>query len=107
MNVFLDGLDDATKAVYAPGWPSSGSIEGWFPDWSGGLSIKCVNDTATIPDYMQRNPSTWLYDDAEGCCSRYFGWEENECLLNSGETVAEDVGTNNWYVDWVREKVRR
>jgi hypothetical protein len=67
----------------------------FYPDWTGG-SGTCLND-GEEPLYMQKAPSTWLYDSLEECCARYYpGWNEPECL--------HLTGTGLWYVDYAELK---
>jgi len=81
-------------------------VSGFYPDW-GSSDIQCLNATVTLPpNYMIRNPTQWLYDSAEECCSKRYNWSEKECLSNSGSGTT-DVGTGNWYVDWILEKCVR
>ena len=47
------------------------SVEGFYPNW-GHSESKCINATEdTPPGYMLNNPSLWLYDDLDDCCSNY------------------------------------
>lgn len=46
---------------------------------------------------MKLAPSSWLYDDLEGCCDRYFGgWNKNKCMGEGGSGL--------WYVDYSSDK---
>lgn len=47
----------------------------------------------------QRNPKLWLYDNVESCCSNYFHWSLDECLLVSGGSSGASPGTGKWYVN--------
>ena len=47
------------------------SVEGFYPNW-GHSESKCISATEdTPPGYMLSNPSYWLYDDLDDCCSNY------------------------------------
>ena len=84
----------------------SNHVQGFYPNWDSSV-VKCLNATTVLPpQYMQSNPSHWLYDSAQDCCSRYYSWANNECINNSDQTDAFAVGSRKWYVDWVLEKVR-
>jgi len=71
---------------------------GYYPDWSQTES-KCVKD-ANVPDYMRQKAATYIFDDIESCCKRFYNWEANKCIANSGgANAAGKVGTKKWYVD--------
>jgi len=83
----------------------SNHVQGFYPNWDSSI-VKCLNATTVLPpQYMQSNPSHWLYDSAQDCCSRYYSWANNECIKNSDQTDFA-VGSRKWYVDFVLEKVR-
>ena len=44
--------------------------------------------------YMTYNPSQWLYDSRDGCCSRYYSWDYAGCMGIDGTTA---IG---WYPAW-------
>jgi len=74
----------------------------WFPDWATSQSIKCIqnDNTTAAPDYMANNPTGWMKTTVTGCCERYFNWDLNKCLPNSG-VVNATAGSGEWYVNWV------
>ena len=76
---------------------------GFYPNW-GDSESKCLNSTetaSTVPDYIVSNPEQWLESSAEACCQRYYEWDYNSCILQSGG--AASVGSSQWYVDWSTE----
>lgn len=73
---------------------------GLYPNW-GHSDSKCLDSTdnsSGMPDYMQRNPGEWLYDDIESCCDSYYHFDFDNCLVNSGGDPSAAY-TNKWYVD--------
>ena len=80
---------------------SSTAAIGYYPDWDGSES-KCLNDRH-VPDYMRQRPAAYIYDDIKSCCKRFYNWEENKCIANSGGgNAAGEVGTGKWYVDYYK-----
>mmetsp|Transcript_20570 Transcript_20570/g.42774 ORF Transcript_20570/g.42774 Transcript_20570/m.42774 type:complete len:639 (-) Transcript_20570:133-2049(-) len=68
----------------------------YYPDWDQNQESRCVSD-GQEPDYMASNPTAWMYDSAEECCTRYYSWDLGACVTNSGGTAVESA-TRKWYV---------
>jgi hypothetical protein len=68
----------------------------YYPDWLG--DDTCVND-GSAPDYMVNNPTTWLHDTLESCCSKNYSWKLAECK-NGGTTLLSGSGSKLYYPDW-------
>lgn len=80
------------------GVDESGAI-GFYPAWDG--TLKCLND-GDIPSYMRHNSNQWVYDDIDSCCQRYYGWDYNSCIAESGGNPTNTF-TSKWYVNHADE----
>jgi len=69
---------------------------GFYPNW-GNPDSKCLNSTETMPDYMQKNPTQWLFPDIESCCTKYYNWDHGKCVVGSGGNPSESA-TMKWFV---------
>jgi hypothetical protein len=75
----------------------SAAAIGWYPVWAhSDNEAKCVNDNA-IPDYMRADSKSWVYPDATSCCRRYYDYQVEECLSNTGVTTVEEY---KFYPAW-------
>ena len=64
-------------------------------DWRG-YTGTCIGD-GNAPPYQKLNPSTWLYNNIEECCDRYYpGTEKAQCMYKKGSGL--------WYVDYKNDK---
>jgi hypothetical protein len=108
-----DDIESCCKKYYS--WDVDGCVvesggnaekvtpAGFYPNW-GYPEDKCLNSTAQIgkenslPDYMMNNPQQWLYDDIESCCKKYYSWDVNSCIVESGGTVTIEY-TKKWCVN--------
>lgn len=59
--------------------------------------------------YMNRDYSSWLYQDLEACCQRYYGWDVVGCKLRnaeatlaSGSLATVDPTEDLYFPDWGR-----
>ena len=76
----------------------------WYPDWSGaneGCELKCPSVAAVLfslfafanslvcisglnnnqaPAYMTSNPTTWMFNDQNSCCKKYYPWSLAKCM---------------------------
>lgn len=80
------------------GVENTGAI-GYYPAWDG--SEMCVNDSS-VPDYMRNKPSSWVYQDIESCCVRYYSYVYADCVTKSGGSSSA-IATLKWYVNHVDE----
>lgn len=82
---------------------SAAPISGFYPNW-GQIDVRCLNATETsknLPDYIRENPDTWMFDDAESCCKRYYHFAEAQCIAKTiGGTVP---ASGKWYVNHPEE----
>ena len=62
----------------------------YYPDWAD--TDKCVADGAA-PDYMNLNPTVFLFSTLDACCVNFFGWTYSSCVGAAAEFVA-------YYPDW-------
>jgi len=67
----------------------------YYPNWEQGKN-ECLND-GNQETYMSNNPSVYMYDTLEDCCTWHFSWTLASCLGSAGGVAA---GTEEWYVDW-------
>jgi hypothetical protein len=67
----------------------------YYADW--GKSNTCIND-GNQEDYMNDNPSQWMYTNLADCCYRFFSWDVIKCL--SSDPTYEDPTSNLYYADW-------
>ena len=42
----------------------------WYPDWHVNSHV-CLKD-GKQPNYMTENYATWMYENQEACCDRYY-----------------------------------
>ena len=70
---------------------------GWYPALESSDESKCLEDDK-VPAYMRSNPTQWVYDKLEGCCERYFSWDQPACVVASGGDDTT-IYTNQWYVN--------
>lgn len=68
----------------------------FYPDWEGG-NIGCLDD-GNAPSYMMNNPTSWMHETLEACCTRNYAWNYNTCMGAGGGAAA--TGTSKWYVDY-------
>jgi len=71
----------------------------YYPDW--GNTETCIAD-GNEPEYMRNNPTAWVFNTADACCTRYFSWSKETCLAgaNSTSTSGTRNATNLWFPDW-------
>ena len=75
----------------------SAAAIGWYPVWAHSEDeAKCINDNA-IPDYMRADSKSWVYPDATSCCERYYDYQLEECLTNTGVTTVVEY---KFYPAW-------
>lgn len=72
----------------------------YYPDWEGS-NERCIVDSADslAPGYMQENPTVWMLDTLDACCTKYYKWNRAKCVGSSSR-----VGSNKCYIDYVEEK---
>lgn len=58
----------------------------YYPDWLGDEKI-CKNDNGQ-PVYMTNNPSLWMFDTLDECCSEHFSWNYNTVSRGLSVSVA-------------------
>jgi len=64
-------------------------------DWED-FTGTCKDD-GNAPLYQKLKPSTWLYDNLEDCCDRYYpGTEKAKCM--------DEKGSGLWHVDYKNDK---
>ncbi|KAL7470367.1 hypothetical protein ACHAXS_010591, partial [Conticribra weissflogii] len=68
----------------------------YYPDWEGD-NKSCKND-GKQPDYMSNNPTTWMFETLEACCTTRYSWNLDDCMGTVGLTSA--LGSNMWYPNW-------
>jgi len=67
----------------------------YYPAW--GTSETCFND-GNQDDYMNNNPSLWMFTTLEDCCKRYYSWDVVKCLSSDSSFV--DPTKDLFYPDW-------
>eukprot|EP00970_Alexandrium_tamarense_P010655 scaffold2189_cov204-Alexandrium_tamarense.AAC.1 len=65
----------------------------YYPNWEGSDHV-CVND-GEAPDYITQAASTFMFEDLEDCCEKYYWWNMAECLGS-----AANAGSNKYYADY-------
>lgn len=97
-------LNAVTGMVYAALNAFIAGLGLYYPAW--GNMETCLSDGNQEP-YMNRDYSKWLYEDLEGCCQRYYGWDVVGCKLRnaeatlvSGSVVTLDSTEDLYYPDW-------
>merc|ERR1712176_360533 len=79
----------------ATGDDTTGTPGLFYPDWENHAGT-CLQD-GNQPLYMELDPATWLFEDLQACCDRYFsGWNNNKCMNQKGSGL--------WYVSHQLEK---
>ena len=63
-----------------------------------------MGSSEKIPAYIRTNAATWLANNIQACCERYYSWSYKECVVDSGGTLPAQDGAGQWYVDWLLEK---
>mmetsp|Transcript_25700 Transcript_25700/g.44898 ORF Transcript_25700/g.44898 Transcript_25700/m.44898 type:complete len:1663 (+) Transcript_25700:1-4989(+) len=63
----------------------------WYPAWTTGKY--CLND-GEQPYYMKYNGGSWLFNNRDGCCSRYYSYEYIACM------GVENAGALGYYPSW-------
>lgn len=78
----------------------------YYPAW--GYRETCLSDGGQ-ENYMNRNPSSWMYETLDSCCQRYYGWDVVGCeLRNAEETLvsgaisALEPTDGLYFPDWGR-----
>ncbi|KAL7462009.1 hypothetical protein ACHAXS_002405, partial [Conticribra weissflogii] len=71
----------------------------YLPDFDG-QNDKCIPIPAieytSIPDYILRNPSYWLFASLEECCSSIYKWSYHTCMTSLGDKIQASI-TTKWY----------
>jgi len=71
----------------------------YIPDFEGQRE-KCIPIPAieyhSIPDYIIRNPSYWLFSSLEDCCSSVYKWSYHTCMTSLGDKIQASI-TTKWY----------
>jgi hypothetical protein len=74
----------------------SPSIHLFYPDWhSNGINHGCLSD-GKQPEYMDVNPSFYLFSSLDKCCSNHYLWNYNSCVGMLDEQCVKEL----WYPDW-------
>mmetsp|Transcript_20073 Transcript_20073/g.42253 ORF Transcript_20073/g.42253 Transcript_20073/m.42253 type:complete len:568 (+) Transcript_20073:272-1975(+) len=68
----------------------------YYPDWEG-ENKSCKNDGGQ-PEYMSNNPTAWMFETLEACCTARYSWNMNDCVGAAGATTV--TGSNKWYPNW-------
>jgi hypothetical protein len=70
------------------------------------------------PAYMTSNPTTWMFNDQNSCCKKYYPWSLAKCMSiasvspttssSSGiittTTTTIAPGSGKWYMNWSKYK---
>lgn len=90
-------FSDLQMVVLSPGTPSMSpsnsfqpSGEFWYPSWI--IGSYCLDD-GNQPFYMSSNAAAWLYNNRDGCCTRYYSYDYALCM-------GEDIGAVGYYPAW-------
>jgi len=75
---------------------------GFYPSWDTD-EVKCLNATDTMPDYMRKNPESWLSGSAESCCKRHYNWDQRSCVAKT-KGNALSVFTGKFYVNHRKQR---
>ena len=67
----------------------------YYPDWEGD-NQGCKND-GNEPAYMSNDPTAWMYDTLDKCCTNRYAWNKASCLGAGSSTLP--TGSNKWYVN--------
>eukprot|EP01082_Thalassiosira_pseudonana_P004230 g3727.t1 g3727 contig13:15864-17481(+) len=94
-------LEDCCKRYYSwryddcmvEGGGTSNTATLYYPNWEGSDHV-CVND-GEAPDYITQAASTFMFEDLEDCCEKYYWWNMAECL----GSVA-NAGSHKYYADY-------
>mmetsp|Transcript_31509 Transcript_31509/g.60108 ORF Transcript_31509/g.60108 Transcript_31509/m.60108 type:complete len:784 (-) Transcript_31509:593-2944(-) len=63
----------------------------WYPSWK--TNQHCLND-GKQPFYMMRNSASWLFNNRDSCCTRYYSFDYTACM------GVEDSGAIGYYPAW-------
>jgi len=100
MQLFYDTLEECCRDNYDDMYHicAGNSVE-WYPAWNG-ADEKCINDADSLADYMTDAEEVgFLSETLEECCNRWYKWNPEGCISDSGGTSAIEA-SNKWYVIW-------
>ncbi|KAL7460409.1 hypothetical protein ACHAXS_000861 [Conticribra weissflogii] len=81
----------------------------YYPDWEGSNDSCQKNSNGLVPTYMTNNPTAWMHEMLESCCTKNYGWRYNDCIAarsssSSRGSTATSVGSNKWFVNYNNTK---
>jgi len=100
MQLFYDTLEECCRNNYDDTYHiCAGNTVDWYPAWNE-AGEKCLNDADRLADYMAGNEEEeFLSETLEECCNRWYKWNPEGCISESGGVSAIEA-SNKWYVVW-------
>jgi len=105
MQSFYDSLEECCRDNYDETYHICvGDTVDWYPAWNV-VGEKCLNDANRLSEYMigADQEAGFLSETLDECCNRWYNWNPEGCISDSGGVVAIGpaiAASNEWYVIW-------